>query len=95
VCRPSRLVINCVACPDEGTPIREMPNPETDWGNGMSTVRVVPLGASAVAGLWVGGEVGAVVLAVLSVLVLLLVARATHFRLTGQDRPVDGGSRQR
>jgi hypothetical protein len=61
----------------------------------MSTVRVVPLGAPVVAGLWVGGDVGAVLLAVLSVLVLLLVARATHFRLSGRNGPVDGASRRR
>lgn len=54
----------------------------------MSTVRVVPLGAPAVAGLWVGGEVGAVTLAVLSVVVLLLVGRAVHFRLNPQDPDV-------
>ena len=61
----------------------------------MSTVRVVPLGAPVVAGLWVGGEVGGVLLAVLSVLVLVLVARATHFRLSGRNRPGDGAFRQR
>lgn len=59
----------------------------------MSTVRVVPLGAPVAAGLWVGGEVGAVLLAVLSVLVLLLVGRATHFRLSGRTESVDEASR--
>ena len=61
----------------------------------MSTVRVVPLGAPVVAGLWVGGEVGAALLAVLSVLLLLLVGRAIHFRLSGQNVPIDPASRQR
>ena len=61
----------------------------------MSTVRVVPLGAPVVAGLWVGGEVGAVLLAGLSVLLLLLVGRAIHFRLSGQDAPLDPVSRPR
>ena len=61
----------------------------------MSTVRVVPLGAPVVAGLWVGGEVGAVLLAVLTVLVLLLVGRATHFRLSERIRPADAASRRR
>jgi hypothetical protein len=61
----------------------------------MSTVRVVPLGAPVVAGLWVGGEVGAVALAVLSVVVLLLVGRAIHFRLSARTRPGEPTSRPR
>ena len=71
----------------------------------MSTVRVVPLGAPVAAGLWIGGEVGAVALAVLSVVLLLLVGRAVHFRLNPQDlevydaeaqeRPVERAGRPR
>jgi hypothetical protein len=61
----------------------------------MSTVRVVPLGTPVVAGLWVGSEVGAVLLAALSMLLLLLVGRAIHFRLRGQNVPLDPASRRR
>lgn len=60
----------------------------------MSTVRVVPLGAPIAAGLWVGGELAAVLLSLVGVALLLLLTRAAHFRVQAMTTPSAGRHRR-